>query len=312
MTNPKRRQGVLGVHSLDHFSLDVPSLADARRFFEEFGLEVKARADGLELLAFDNPHVWAKLNLAPHKRLHSITFGAFDDDMPGFQERLSRLGLPFEESKDPDAFFFSDPHGIALEIRSAPKTSPDSRAAPTESAPRGLRGAVMRDQAERVRPRRLSHALFFTPDIDTTIRFYCDVLGLRVSDHPGPVAFLHGIHGSDHHLIAFAQSNSAGYHHSAWEVGSIEEVGLGAFQMSQAGYTRGWGVGRHVLGSNYFHYVRDPWGSFAEYSFDIDYIPADIDWEAGHPSPENSFFLWGPLPPEDFVANEEGEGRSDN
>jgi catechol 2,3-dioxygenase-like lactoylglutathione lyase family enzyme len=162
----------------------------------------------------------------------------------------------------------------------------------------------MRDQVSRVRPRRLSHALFFTPDIDATIQFYCDVLGLRVSDHPGPVVFLHGVHGSDHHLIAFAQSGAAGYHHSAWEVGSIEEVGLGAFQMSQAGYTRGWGVGRHVLGSNYFHYVRDPWGSFAEYSFDIDFIPADVDWEAGRPSPENSFFLWGPLPPEDFVANE--------
>ena len=35
------------------------------------------------------------------------------------------------------------------------------------------------------------------------------------------------------------------------------------------------GVGRHVLGSNYFYYVQDPWGSFAEYSYDIDFVPAD-------------------------------------
>lgn len=304
MTNPSRRQGVLGVHSLDHFSLDVPDIAEARRFFEEFGLDVKSHDGGLELLAFDNPHVWVELNSAPQKRLDRIIFGAFADDMIAFRERLARLGVSFTETSDPEALVFDDPHGARLEIRSATKTSPDSRAAPTDLARHGLRGATRRDQVARVRPRRLSHALFFTPDIDATIQFYCDTLGLRISDHPGPVAFLHGVHGSDHHLIAFAQSTAAGYHHSAWEVGSIEEVGLGAFQMSVAGYTRGWGVGRHVLGSNYFHYVRDPWGSFAEYSFDIDYIPADVDWEAGRPSPENSFFLWGPLPPEDFVANE--------
>ncbi|MFT3722115.1 MAG: VOC family protein [Hyphomonadaceae bacterium] len=306
MNKQSRREGVLGVHSLDHFSLDVTDLAEARRFFEAFGLEVKSRSGGLDLLAFGNSHVWVELNSGIQKRLDRITFGAFADDMAAFRDRLVRLGVPFTETREPNSLWLTDPHGIGLEIRAAPKTSPDGRIEQTETAPRGLRGAVMRDQVSQVRPRRLSHALFFTPDIDATILFYCDVLGLRVSDHPGPVAFLHGVHGSDHHLIAFAQSTAAGYHHCAWEVGSIEEVGLGAFQMSQAGYTRGWGVGRHVLGSNYFHYVRDPWGSFAEYSFDIDYIPADIDWEAGRPSPENSFFLWGPLPPDDFVANGEG------
>jgi catechol 2,3-dioxygenase len=149
----------------------------------------------------------------------------------------------------------------------------------------------------------MSHALFFTPNIDATLDFYCRALGLRVSDHPGPVAFLHGIHGSDHHLIAFAQSHAPGYHHSAWDVGSIEEVGMGAAQMAEAGHTRGWGLGRHVLGSNYFHYVRDPWGSYAEYSFDIDFVPADLDWQTGYPAPENSLYLWGPAPPEDFVIN---------
>lgn len=38
------------------------------------------------------------------------------------------------------------------------------------------------------------------------------------------------------------------------------KIGLGAKQMADEVYTRGWGLGRHVLGSNYFHYIRDPWG----------------------------------------------------
>ena len=67
----------------------------------------------------------------------------------------------------------------------------------------------------------------------------------------------------------------------------------------------GWGLGRHVLGSNYFHYVQHPWGSYAEYSCDIDFVPATQRWQAGHHAPEDSFYLWGPEPPADFTLNRE-------
>ena len=64
-------------------------------------------------------------------------------------------------------------------------------------------------------------------------------------------------------------------------------------------------MGRHVLGSNYFRYVRDPWGSFAEYSYDIDFIPADVEWQAADHPPEDSFYVWGPPVPDDFIVNHE-------
>ena len=70
-------------------------------------------------------------------------------------------------------------------------------------------------------------------------------------------------------------------------------------------HTEGWGVGRHVLGSNYFRYVRDPWGSFAEYSYDIDFIPATIDWPAKDHPREDSFYVWGPPVPDYFIVNHE-------
>ena len=68
-------------------------------------------------------------------------------------------------------------------------------------------------------------------------------------------------------------------------------------QMADKGFVAGWGLGRHVLGSNYFHYVRDPWGSYSEYSSDVDYIPVDHDWKSGDHPPEDSFYVWGPTPP---------------
>ena len=106
-------------------------------------------------------------------------------------------------------------------------------------------------------------------------------------------------------MVAFGKSNAPGLHHLSWDVGSVDEIGIGATHMLGKGHSRGWGLGRHVLGSNYFHYVRDPWGSYSEYSAGIDYVPADCDWAAADNAPEDSFYVWGPKPPEDFVVNYE-------
>ncbi|TIV87467.1 MAG: metapyrocatechase, partial [Mesorhizobium sp.] len=95
--------------------------------------------------------------------------------------------------------------------------------------------------------------------------------------------------------------------HTSWDVPLIDNVGQGAMQMADKGFSRGWGLGRHVLGSNFFHYIRDPWGSYAEYSCDIDYIPAEMDWESKDHDPEDSFYIWGPTPPDDFARNYEAE-----
>ncbi|GJH18414.1 hypothetical protein CBA19CS22_17750 [Caballeronia novacaledonica] len=123
----------------------------------------------------------------------------------------------------------------------------------------------------------------------------------------GIVEFLHARYGSDHHLIAFAHGATKGWHHSAWDVADVEQVGRDKMQMERAGYVDGWGVGRHVLGSNYFQYVRDPWGSFWEYSVDIDYVGVGVEWPGGNHPPEDSLYLWGPAVPAYFFENAEGE-----
>jgi hypothetical protein len=57
--------------------------------------------------------------------------------------------------------------------------------------------------------------------------------------------------------------------------------------------------------------VRDPWGSFAEYSYDIDFIPSDMEWNAGDHPPEDSFYVWGPVCPDYFVVNHETASRQE-
>jgi catechol 2,3-dioxygenase-like lactoylglutathione lyase family enzyme len=189
----------------------------------------------------------------------------------------------------------------------AEKSSPNEKSSfDNASAGPGVQGAPSRSRAPLVRPRRLAHMLIFTRDVPKAIDFYRKVLGFRLSDRSGDdIGFMHCIHGSDHHVLAFVKSEGPGLHHLSWDVESINHIGIGAMQMADKGFTAGWGLGRHVLGSNYFHYVRDPWGSYAEYSSDIDYIPVDHDWKGADHPPEDSFYVWGPTPPPDFAFNYE-------
>ena len=307
---PAAETGALGVHSLDQFVLAVPDLRPAQAFYAGFGLDVRQSGDGLALHTFGHDHAWGAVVAGARKHLHHVSFGCYPDDLPYLQARVEEENGV--EIVDPPAgfesngFWFRDPAGALIEVKVAPKTSADRKMAGTwSSGPEGVAAAPVRANAPAVSPRRLSHMLMFTPDIDRAIDFYSRNLGLRLSDRSDAVAFMHGIHGSDHHILAFAQSEAPGLHHCSWDVAGIDEIGLGAMQMHDKGYRKGWGVGRHVLGSNYFHYVQDPWGSFAEYSADIDYIPKAQQWQAGHHKPEDSFYLWGPEPPADFAHNYE-------
>ncbi|MEF3100624.1 glyoxalase/bleomycin resistance protein/dioxygenase superfamily protein [Raoultella ornithinolytica] len=294
-----------GVHSIDHFALFVPSLEEAAFFYDHFGLTTRSTEEGLQLAAADG-HTWAKILPAERKSLAYISFLCFEQDYDALIRQVRASGGE-PEFVDDVGFWFSDPDGNRLNVRPGKKTIPDTRReVPFQPKSTDTRGTVTRDAVKKIRPHRLSHVLLFSPDVPRAIRFYQQALGLNLSDFSQDIiAFMHARHGCDHHLVAFAKSSSKGFHHAAWEVDSIDDVGNGASQMAAAGYKAGWGTGRHCLGSNYFHYVRDPWGSFFEYSADIDFISANTSWPAGDFPPENSLYLWGPDVPPDFIHNSE-------
>jgi catechol 2,3-dioxygenase-like lactoylglutathione lyase family enzyme len=306
-----KRPGVRAIHSIDRVVMTVPDLAVAEGFYGDFGLDVQYAGDRLELRTFGNPQIWGELVLAEApKRLQYLSFGIYAEDEAFFEQKIADLGLGVDPHPlgSEQGIWLKSPDGFPLQLVVAEKSSPSVRSSPTVVAPvpPGKGAAAARSKAARVRPRHLSHALTFTTDVHRAIAFYRDVLGLRLSDHSGDgIAFMHGSHGSDHHLIALAKSHATGLHHLSWDVGSIDEVGLGGEHMKSKGHKQGWGVGRHVVGSNYFYYVRDPWGSWCEYSFDIDHIPADLDWVAADHPDEDSFYAWGPDVPADFVTNHE-------
>jgi catechol 2,3-dioxygenase len=150
--------------------------------------------------------------------------------------------------------------------------------------------------------------LLFSPDLERQIDFYTRVLGLRLSDRSRDIiAFMRC--STDHHNLAVLASKGPGFHHASFQVGSVDEISLGALRMAERGWQPGWGLGRHVIGSNFFYYIRDPWGSLAEYYFDLDYIPEDCAWVPRDFPSEDSLYLWGPPVPPDFGENKEIEAR---
>lgn len=307
-----KRPGELGIHSMDSFQMTVPDLQVAETFYKSFGLDVKEEANGLGLYTFGSDLRWVTLSEGKQKKLNHLTFSVFEEDFIPMKKRIEGEGVKLLDAPlgfESDGVWFYDHNNVLIEIKVARKRTLNEKSSfDGSSVPAGQMGSVMRSQAPKVEPIRLAHVLIFTMDVIKAIDFYQRILGLRLSDQSGDgICFMHGIHGSDHHLIAFAKSNAPGLHHCSWDVGSINEIGLGAMQMADQGFEKGWGLGRHVLGSNYFHYVRDPWGSYSEYSSDIDYIPVDKDWESGDYLPEDSIYLWGPEMPKDFVHNYEKE-----
>jgi catechol 2,3-dioxygenase-like lactoylglutathione lyase family enzyme len=307
-----RRHGVTAVHSLHRFVFSVPDLDVAERFYTEFGLDVRREGTRVDLHAFGHPHCWGSVFEVPgKKKLQYLSFGVYDDDLAALVSHLDGIGVARTAAhplSDGTGTWVRDPDGNALQLVVANKVSPNEPALQSAPArhPVDHGAAPARSQAGRVRPRRMSHVLLFSADVPRSVKFYADALGLRLSDHAGEIiAFMHGAHSSDHHMLAFAKSDGPGYHHSSWDVASIDDIGLGMQHMIACGHERGWGIGRHVIGSNYFYYVQDPWGSFAEYSYDIDFIPASIDWPVVDHPIEDSFYVWGPPPPDYFVQNQE-------
>ncbi len=299
------------VRSLQHIALAVPDPAVGKQFYSDFGLE--GREDGKRVVMRCHGRAQDQVILVEgkKKRMHHICFGARADEIAVLKQRLERNGcalLDAPQETPGDGIWFRDPDGLLVNVREA-------EPAPWLPAPEwkinnpghlnrsGVAGHPPRDAP--VHPRRLGHTLRFTPNLDQQVDFYTRVVGMRLSDRAQDiVAFLRsGAGGSDHHVLGFIKSDRPGYHHASFEVANLDELGLGACRLIGKGYRNGWGFGRHVIGSNFFHYVRDPWGSLVEYFCDIDYIPGDMDWQPKNYPPEDSLYVWGPKVPEDFGVN---------
>jgi catechol-2,3-dioxygenase len=266
----------LRVQHLAGYGLEVPEVEVAERFYTAFGLAATHEGGALQLRSLEaGPAEMVVLKGGSQKRLHHLSFGILAKDLPAFGEHLKKMGTPavtppFGEVRD--GLWFQDPWGTWVNLVPV-EPRPEPSLEPQLVTPRVDRHRWQELRRE-VKPNRLGHMLMFTQDWEKTEKFYADALGLRTSDRAaGKVSFMAGGQGvRDHHCFGLINSTHRGFQHGSFQVDSIDDIGFGALQMHKAGFTEGFGVGRHALASNLFYYARDPWGSWIEYYADMDKI----------------------------------------
>ncbi len=296
------------ISGLHHYALEVPDLEAADGFLQDFGLETADKDGTLVAQCPGRDQEQVRLIEAQHKRLHHVTFTLAPGTTDAVLEALERSGT--KTLDDPPAgaghtgLWLLDPDGTRIQLlEDAP-----APLRPVADFPMNLGSTYHRvgraswsEAAKDVMPRKLGHSLLFTSQPEKMTEFYTTVLGLQVSDRiKGLVTFLNAGPG-DHHIFGFIRSSHSGFHHASFEVPSIDAIALGADRMRSRGRDAGWGLGRHTIGSNFFHYNPDPWGSWIEWYSDIDQIDHDWvakDWEV----PPH---LWGAPPPQRFLENHE-------
>ena len=303
---------VLGALSL---TLEVPDLASGVRFYTDAGLvaDVQGEVARLRCEGQDRNSIML-LGGHPKKRLHHISLRAEDLDgiaaaVPAHGGRVVTAPAGFEDN----GLWIEDPHGMLIHLSERP-ADPELVAAETAfavNAPgrvvRKRRSAVLPQRAYGpAKPLRLGHILVFSPDVPASVDFVTGALGMGLADRAQDIiAFTCAKKDSDHHVVAFAKSPGVGFHHASFQVHDPDEVGRGGRALLAKSQRGDWGFGRHTIGSNFFHYVQDPWGSWFEYFSDMDHIDDHSLWTPTDYGMEDSLARWGPEVPKDFVHNYE-------
>jgi len=292
----------MSLHRLRSITVGVPSVDAVRGFYRDFGLEETspgrfATADGGEQLV---------LAEAPRRALVGLAIGVDDaDDLGRAAAALARLGVATERAAS--SLRAVEPvTGVRVELAIEPRVAQKPAPRVATNAP----GETLRVDARSPavspavsKPRRLQHVVVTASDPAAARRFFTEGIGFAVSDEIPAFGASFLRCSTDHHNLLVQPGPFAFLHHSAWEMDDVDAVGRAAAAMVASDPARHvWGLGRHAIGSNYFWYLRDPAGNYAEYSSDLDVIADAEAWKVAASTPAHGLAAWAPPVPPAFLA----------
>jgi catechol 2,3-dioxygenase-like lactoylglutathione lyase family enzyme len=295
----------MSLHRLRSITIGVPCVDAVRGFYRDFGLAETSpgrfeTADGGEQLRFAE---------APRRRLLALSIGVDDaDDLDRTASALAKLGVAAERA--PRTLGAVEP---VTQIRVDLVVEPRIAQKPASRVATNVPGDTLRFDARSPavaalpsKPRRLQHVVITSSDPASSRRFFTDGIGFRVSDEIPGIGASFMRCSTDHHNLLVQPGPLSFLHHAAWEMDDVDAVGAAAAAMVASDPKRHvWGLGRHAIGSNFFWYLRDPAGNFAEYSADLDVIADAEAWKVAASTPVHGLAAWGPPVPASFLAPED-------
>src|SRR6266508_6993911 len=167
---------------LHHYALEVPDLEVADGFLQDFGLETGEKDGSLVAQCPGRDQEQVRMVQAPDKRLHHVSFTLRPGTLDSVLEMLERAGTPViapPAGAAEHGLCVRDPDGNAVQLLDeAPAPArPVAEVLTNMGASRQRVGVAQWERAgEDVLPRRLGHALLFTPQPPQMTDFYTQVL----------------------------------------------------------------------------------------------------------------------------------------
>ncbi len=257
------------LHGLGKVTIGVPNVEDTiDYYYVDFGLDHY----GGGIFATLNGGKQLEITYAPTRRLIELSIAADDlDDIASVSARLHALGLHAEDAGT-SVSTIEPVTGTVVRVELRPRIMIEPPVPPPlYNGPGRIDRwgrAPFINRTEPVRPRKLGHVVIGSTDLETTMKFFTDGLGFKISDHMGDkAAFLRC--SIEHHNVLVMAAPVNFMHHTSWQVDDIDDVGRGAHTMLDGNPQRHiWGLGRHYAGANFFWYLKDPAGNFSEYYSD--------------------------------------------
>ncbi|MFD2414876.1 VOC family protein [Amycolatopsis pigmentata] len=298
----------MAVHRIVSLVREVPDLLLARSFFVEFGLE--ETAPGRFSTVLGGEQLILRSGAAP--RVVELSLAADDEaDLESIRARLAELGIT-ASLVNGELQVLEPATSILIRVSIGERLARD----PGASAPTSIdRNDLVR--REPVKPLRLGHVALGCVDVEAAKRFFVEGVGMRISDYVMGGPFMR--FDTDHHNIVLLPAPMTLLHHTAWKVRDVDEIGYGGARMIENHPERhAWGLGRHAASANYFWYLKDPAGAFAEYYHsEMDELAdGPFFWDPGPDSEELPVAAWAspaledrPLVPEAMKAPILSESR---
>ena len=289
---------------IDKVTYGVTDIEKATAFWTDFGLSPVDCENGhtafaaqngatVEIRAADDPDLPPPVGEDVDATAREAMFGVKSkDDLVALAAELSK---DRDVREDADGSIHAvDPVGFGVAFRvteTKPVVAPEQDVNVPGRATRINRRAR---QVTKAAPMEISHIVYMTNDLENHKEFYVDRLGFKLTDaYPGRGYFTRGAASHNHHNLFLLDPGigKRGFHHLAFEVGTLHELFGGGNNMTRQGWDTMIGPGRHPISSCYFWYFKNPCGGAAEYDFDSDVV--DDNWEAKEweSTPEN-FAEW--------------------
>ncbi len=119
---------------------------------------------------------------------------------------------------------------------------------------------------------QLAHAELLTPDLEGTLCFFKDLLGLEETERRGQSIYLRGYEEQYHHSLKVTAAPRAGLGHVAWRTRSPHALARRVAAIEATGLGRGWIEGD--VGHGRAYRFDTPEGHPMELLWDVDYVTA--------------------------------------